>query len=244
MKIEMKGLRRNFSKDKPESAKNNARHRMPSLNSSTKRSSHLATKLPSLPDPPLSPPATPPPPQTVPEDSNQPNTKLTITVTRATQGRRTQKVMQAQQKEASGGGISNPNSASSRLLQANTAASTPSTPSSKGAGERAENSTPHMSIVGIGEGKRPLVTTPRNKTHSIGGSKGHLSQGWSPPQPIGPLRGNPIYASPRSRGNAGGGVDQAREHQKSGMVASPTASMVINLNVNEFLTETEKTDQK
>ena len=134
-------------------------------------------------------------------------TKLTITVTKSI--------------SQSGQNSENPQKSEPSITQP-LARLGPGTTSSVGA-----SSPSHLAIVSLGSGeKKPAVeriATPRTGSYASG--KGRLSQGWSPPQPIQPLRGSPI---PRAN---------IKEGAKDTSRLSPTASMMIDVNVNEFLTD-------
>lgn len=94
-----------------------------------------------------------------------------------------------------------------------------------------------------GEGKVGGGRSSRHKSRRQPSGKGRLSQGWSPPQPIGPLKGSPIHTLPRGAGEAsGGGGDKggAKVLPTSEQTAVFSASMVISVNVNEFLTPTNQ----
>lgn len=103
----------------------------------------------------------------------------------------------------------------------------PSTGASSGASNVgvAPSGLSHLSIVSIGDAK-PVVgkmIMPRIGHHSSG--KGRLSQGWLPPQPIQPLKGSPIH-----RRVGGACITEEVSEVKSRL--SPTASMMIDVNVN------------
>ena len=99
---------------------------------------------------------------------------------------------------------------------------------------------PKMNVVSIGEAREVGRTNiHRSKRHTSG--KGRLSSGWSPPQPIQPLKGSPIHTPPKKTGGAGQENEGERD-LRAEVVASPTPSMTINVNVNEFLEQAETGD--
>ena len=97
-----------------------------------------------------------------------------------------------------------------------------------------------VSIVSLGDTREVagrVATSHRAKRHPSG--KGRLSQGWSPPRPIEALKGNTLRAPRRKEGvesveeGRGKGEDELRR------VVSPTPSMSIDVNINEFLEQNE-----
>lgn len=188
MKIEMKSLRKDSSRD---ASKRTGSARLKKGTKSNDTNSRQASKLPFIPDLPS-------------EGGEAVVTKLTITVTKS--------VSQNSQNP----GSSEP---SSTLPLAT------GTVSSMGV---APNSPSHLTVVSLGPGnKKPAVErTSAPKTEYHGSRKGRLSQGWSPPQPIPPLKGSPIHKSVR-----------IKEEVKDTSQLSPTTSMMIDVNVNEFLTD-------
>ena len=112
--------------------------------------------------------------------------------------------------------------------------------------------TQHPGVNDTSERPRPLLVSPvregkwmgrtTHKTRQLPSAKGRLSQGWSPPQPIEPIRGSPIHSPLRGTGMSAGTKegkvinDPVLANTNTG---SPTASMVINLNVNEVLTQAD-----
>ena len=167
-----------------------------------------------------------------------PATTLSITVTKSRMPKKREMLMQH-----------NVNTTSHLAQDTNNTFSVSPSTSGGGVASRSSSSSspPLVSIVGIGErkgeGQQHVTTTPRSRLHpqppssaAAGGKTGRLSQGWSPPQQqqIGPLRGNPIHASPRRGGGAGEG-SEVKDVQKS-----PTSSMILHVNVNEFLTDSDR----
>jgi hypothetical protein len=180
MKIEMKGLRKNSSREiakKADLKQGVTPH----------HTAHLPQvgKLPSIPDPPL--------------EKVDATTKLTVTVTKSMHNK-----------------------------PATTSASTGPTIGV------ALSSPSHLQVVPIGprDSKQGVgrMLTPRSGPHSSG--RGRLSQGWSQPQPIELLRGSPIH---RNVGAAS--ITEEGSRVKTKPRVSPTASMMLDVNVNEFLTD-------
>lgn len=114
------------------------------------------------------------------------------------------------------------------------------------------NSPPALIAVGGARGVGPRNNRLRRLS---GGSSGRLSQGWSPPQPIEPLKGSSVvltHSSPSSsttKTTKKGGVartklgEELEVRRQEQMVPSPTSSMTINVNVSEFLTTEHEPDE-
>lgn len=205
MRVEMKSLRKNVSKAssklKADSRRDDSRH-----GDSQTHDRHLpqVSKLASIPDPPL------------PAESEEISTKLSITVTRS----------KTQRQQNSGGIGCRAPSTTHHSPEKTGDGTSPSTITTN------EAAAPHnsslLNVVSIGENKGVTqITMPRSRHQASG--KGRLSHGWSPPQPIGPLKGSPIHKRLSASTPAG-------SQDKPGGV-SPTASMRIDINVNEFLSE-------
>lgn len=97
-------------------------------------------------------------------------------------------------------------------------------------------------IVSIGEAReldKPMAGVKSKRYPNSG--KGRLSQGWSTPQPIGGLRGSPIYiptttiTSKESSATKFGSVSKERRKVAEVDTRSSTPGMTININVNDFL---------
>lgn len=201
MKIEMKGLRKNSSKDSSKTSPRPGGHT---------HNRHLPQvgKLPSIPDPAV--------------ESEETGTRFTITVTKSKGGK--------PQTSEHSGPITTVQSTAHHSLNIGDATS----PSISGGVASSSSGSSHLTIVSLGDSKRVpgQMATPRTKLHSS--VKGRLSQGWSPPQPIQPLKGSPLH-----RRVGGASISEEGLKVKPG---SPTPSMVIDINVNEFLTENNDDD--
>lgn len=206
MKIELKGLRKNVSRSGDKLIKSPRHGTQPHEDH---RKSH-DSKLPSIPDPPVD--SIPDPPV----ERERTNTKLRIIVTKATPRKQEQNAPAQTELSVNPEGIFKPN--------------TPLSPSTRGA---MATSPSHIN-PGESKGTWPS-SVPRTKQHFGASGRGRLSQGWASPQPIEPLKGSPIYTSPRRVGGASLTREGAEVNGARGV--SPTPSMAINLNVNDFLTE-------
>ncbi len=193
-------------------------------------------------------------------------TKLTVTVT--TRKHISSDCVTSGERGGEGRGKGNPSSKGSPSHQLPDAATgSPSSSLSPPASSLTtgpnltNNSPPLLSsppvIVGGTKGAGPCLGNGGKPRRLSGGTAGRLSQGWSPPQPIGPLKGSPVVthssppsATPARKGGVartkklaaaslGEGEETGREEGRGQMVMSPTASMTINVNVSEFLTLTE-----
>ena len=108
-----------------------------------------------------------------------------------------------------------------------------------------------VSIVSLGEAPtvrpRSQLQRRRKRRHSDGRppGSGRLSQGWSPPQAIEPLVGSPLH-TPRKWSQDKGRRDLANESNEKefearrSLMTSP--GLMINVDVNEFLKDTEADD--
>lgn len=160
-------------------------------------------------------------PDTPPVESEEASTKLSITVTRAkTQKHQNSGLVGKREPES----IPNVTHQSPRTGGGTSASIITSS------GAVAPNTSTLLSVTSIGKSKGMVhMATPESR-HNAGG-KGRLSHGWSPPQAIEPLKGSPI----RRRVGAYSAEEGADGQDKPGL--SPTASMMIDINVNEFLNE-------
>lgn len=102
-----------------------------------------------------------------------------------------------------------------------------------------------VTVVSIGE--RPTLNErPKSKNPKQRRSSGRLSLGWSPPQPIEPISGNPLsipVRQPASIGKKGNkGQEKETNQEMTYLESRPvSSSMRININVNEFLEDNIET---
>lgn len=216
MKIEMRGLRKDSSRNSSKKAASHTGHLPQHGNDRTTTNSQIS-KLPSIPDPSL-------------ESTDDIVTRLVVTVTKSPVARETHH-SDSERERPSGPRNSQDSrdSQSSNDIDAVTAVTR----------EEVKHSPPQLNIVSLGEKKEVgRMTAQRGRRHSSG--KGRLSQGWLPPQPILALKGSPIHTTTKKVGVGGVAKDEERRDEKGGRaVLSPTTSMTINVNVSEFLTQTE-----
>ena len=111
-----------------------------------------------------------------------------------------------------------------------------------------------VSIVSLGEAgvaeEKSRGRNQRRKRQSSGKQSGRLSLGWSPPQPIEPLKGNPLLISPnevmpKKSQNKTRGVDGYADENGTGLLRptsavssrpmSAASSNILSVNVSEFL---------
>ena len=210
MKIEMKGLRKNFHKERSKSRSSQKRKMQAEGEGPSLEQLPPVDKLPSIPDPS----------DAMKDTAEDMETRLSITVTKA---RSQQKLShENNNKGRSLGGIgTNPLNSSDVTTTAPFTPNVSSTPGGQG------SKTSHANIMSVGENKWAglQVSSRLTSRHPSGRSHGRLSHGWSPPQPIEPLKGNPI----RSK------VGRVERSEVRDEVASPTASMVIDVNVAELI---------
>ena len=98
-------------------------------------------------------------------------------------------------------------------------------------------------IVSIGEAKETEKAAIKKKHHPSSGVKGHLSQGWSSPQPIKGLTGNPLHASrarkeasrARKEANRAECKDETESGDPEATHRASTPGMMVNINISEFL---------
>ena len=100
----------------------------------------------------------------------------------------------------------------------------------------------HISIVTVAEGKRvgePTRTRQRRRT-----SSGRLSHGWSPPQTVEPLTGSAVSRTSRLSNSPSPkrksekkeiDTEPKKDTGSSDRYTNPTNSMLIEVNVNDFL---------
>lgn len=196
MKIEMKSLRRNISRD---SSKLKADLRCGDAETHDRQLPQVS-KLPSLPD----------------LETEEATTKLSITVTKSKTPRQQGHIGQSEPDR---------NESAAQHPPETCDKNSPSIVASSGG--VAPNNTSLLSVASLG-GSRGVGRMATARNRHLSSEKGRLSQGWSPPQPIEPLKGSPIHRRV-------GGTNTAEVKDKSAL--SPTASMMIAVNVNEFLTD-------
>lgn len=213
MKIEMRGLRKDSSRNRSKKAASHTGHLPQHGNDRATTSS----QLPSIPDPSL-------------ESTDDIVTRLVVTVTKSPVARETHHSDSERERP------SEPrNSQDSRDSQSSNDIDAVAAVTR----EEVKDSPPQLKIVSLGEKKEVgRMTAQRGRRHSSG--KGRLSQGWLPPQPILALKGSPIHTATKKVGVGVVAKDEERRDEKGGRaVLSPTTSMTINVNVSEFLTQTE-----
>lgn len=204
MKIEMKGLRKNFHKERSKSRSSQRRKVHAEGEGPSSEQPPTVGKLPKIPDP-----------SDAMKDAEGMGTRLSITVTKTSRSQH----KRSHEHGKARGRPSPPNSSDT-----NTTAPFSPTASSTTGGQGSKAS--YASIVSVGENKRAELRASSHRTsrYSSGRSQGRLSQGWSPPQPIEPLKGSPIRSKV-------GGVERSEVRDET----SPTASMVIDVNVMELI---------
>lgn len=240
MKIEMKGLRKNFRKERPKSRSNSQRRKVHAEGEGPSSSERppLVDKLPRIPYPSDT---------TTKDTTEDVGTRLSVTVTKSRHEHDKGRSPRDKGRTPRGIETSPPDSS-----DANTSAPFPptvsSTPGGQGSmpGGGGQGSTlvgggrgsvaSYGNIVSVGENQWAELRASGHGTgtsrHSSGRSQGRLSHGWSPPQPIEPLRGSPIRSKVGGVERSEVGVERSGVRDER---TSPTASMVIDVNVAELI---------